>query len=105
VASTWSSGRSSYPERTGPTGAALTGRGRPEGNQINYITRVRTPTLILGGRYDALFGDAIASMFDLLGTAAAHKQLKLYETDHVPPRTEMIAETLAWLDRYLRPVR
>jgi eukaryotic-like serine/threonine-protein kinase len=86
-------------------GAGLTGRGRPEASQINYITRVRTPTLMLGGKYDAFFGGRIRPMFDLLGTAGADKQLKLYETDHVPPRNELIKETLDWLDRYLGPVR
>jgi hypothetical protein len=43
-------------------------------------------------------------MFDLLGTPAEHKQLKLYDTDHVPPRNEFIKETQAWLDKYLGPV-
>ena len=43
-------------------------------------------------------------MFDLLGTPAEHKELKLYETDHIPPMKEYIKETLAWFDRYLGPV-
>jgi len=30
--------------------------------------------------------------------------MKLYDTDHVPPRIEYIKETLNWLDRYLGPV-
>jgi hypothetical protein len=28
-----------------------------------------------------------------------------YETDHIPPVNEMIKETLAWLDKYLSPVK
>jgi len=44
-------------------------------------------------------------MFDLLGTRAQDKRLKLYETDHDPPRNEIIKETLAWLDRYLGPIK
>jgi hypothetical protein len=44
-------------------------------------------------------------MLDLLGTPAEDKQLKLYETDHIPPRAEFIKETLAWLDKYLGPVK
>ncbi len=84
-------------------GGGLTGRGRPEANQINYITRVKTPTLMLHGKYDTLFPyeTSIKPMFDLLGTPDEHKELKLYETDHIPPRNEFIRETLAWLDRYL----
>ena len=35
-------------------GGGLTGHGRPEANQINYITRAKTPTLVLKGKYDTL---------------------------------------------------
>ena len=85
----------------------LTGRGRHEANQINYVSRVRTPTLMLNGKYDTIFPyeTAIKPMFDLLGTPDEHKKLKLYETDHIPPRNEFIKEILAWLDRYLGPVK
>jgi dienelactone hydrolase len=79
--------------------------GRPEANTINYVTRVRTPTLMLNGKYDIGIDERIRPMFDLLGTPPEHKRLILYETDHIPPRTEYIKETLAWLDKYLGPVR
>jgi len=79
---------------------------RPEADPINYVTRVKTPTLMLNGKYDTLLPLETSSkpMFELLGTPAAHKQQKVYETDHIPPRNEFIKETLAWLDRYLGPV-
>ena len=79
---------------------------RPEANQFNYVTRVKTPTLMLNGKYDTLLPLETSSkpMFELLGTPARDKQQKLYETDHIPPRNEFIKETLAWLDRYLGPV-
>ena len=80
-------------------------RARPEAAPINYVTRVRTPTLMLNGKYDAELETGIKPMFALLGTPAEHKQLKLYETDHIPPRAEYIKETLAWLDKYLGPVK
>lgn len=88
-------------------GARLTSRGRPESNQISYVTRVKTPTLMLNGKYDTLgpLETSVRPMFDLLGTPAEHKQLKLYDTDHILPRNEYIKETLAWLDRYLGPVK
>jgi hypothetical protein len=64
---------------------------------------------MLNGKYDSAAGisleTGIKPMFDFLGTPAGHKQLKLYETDHIPPRNEFIKETLAWLDRYLGPVK
>jgi len=82
-------------------------RPRPEANDINYVTRVKTPTLMINGRYDSFFkyDTSIKPMFDLLGTPYEHKELKLYETDHIPPRNEFIKETLAWLDRYLGPIK
>jgi len=81
--------------------------GRPEVHPINYVTRVKTPTLMLNGRYDTSFPyeTSIKPLFDLLGTPNEHKELKLYETDHIAPRNEFIKETLAWLDRYLGPVK
>ena len=87
-------------------GGSLEGRSRPEADQINYVTRVKTPTLMLNGRYDTPnpYETSIKPMYDLLGTPDEHKELKLYETDHIPPRIEFIKEILAWLDRYLGPV-
>jgi len=84
----------------------LLGVGRPEARDLNYVTRVRVPTLILNGKYDVFFPPETSSrpMLDLLGTPADDKRLILYETDHIPPRTEYIKETLAWLDKYLGPV-
>jgi len=84
----------------------LFGVGRPESSDLTYVARVYTPTLILNGKYDVFFPPETSSqpMLDLLGTPAEDKRLILYETDHVPPRTEYIKETLAWLDKYLGPV-
>ncbi len=88
-------------------GGGLWDIGRPEAHQINYVTRVKTPTLMLCGKYDTVFPceTSIKPMFDLLGTPDEHKELKLYETDHIPPRNDFIKEILAWLDRYLGPVK
>ncbi len=81
---------------------------RPEINPINYVTRVKIPTLMLNGRYDMTFPYETSAkpMYDLLGTPTEDKILKLYDTDHFIPRNEFIKETLAWLDRYFgRPAR
>jgi dienelactone hydrolase len=80
---------------------------RPEAHPANYVSRVRAPTLMLNGRYDGFYPVETSSqpMFDLLGTSAEDKRMILYDTDHIPPRAEYIKETLAWLDRYLGPVR
>jgi eukaryotic-like serine/threonine-protein kinase len=80
--------------------------GRPEANLMTYAGRVRTPTLMLNGRYDTQCppDECSRPLPELLGTAAGEKRFVLYETDHIPPRTEYIKETLAWLDRWLGPV-
>lgn len=88
-------------------GGGILGRGRPEVNPINYLPRVQSPTLMLNGKYDTVYPyeTTIKPMFDLLGTPDEHKEMKLYETDHVPPRNDVVKEALAWFDRYLGTVR
>ena len=88
-------------------GGGLRGIGRPEANQINYITRVKMPTLMLHGKYDTIspYETSIKPMFDLLGTPDEHKKLKLYDTDHIAPKNEFIKEILSWLDLQLGPVK
>jgi len=81
-------------------------RSLPEVDLLNFLTRVRTPTLMIQGRYDLavpLLTDA-QPMFDLLGTPAADKRLYILDTDHWIPRPELVRESLAWLDKYLGPV-
>lgn len=79
----------------------------PEVDAINYITRVKIPVLMLNGRYDHFFPleSSQKPMFDLLGTPLEHKRPVIYETGHTVPRNQLIKETLAWLDRYLGPVK
>ena len=85
----------------------LTGVGRPEVNDCNYAERVKVPTLMMNGKYDAGFIPDLSQrpLYELLGTPDSDKKYLLYETDHIPPRIEYIRETLAWLDKYLGPVR
>jgi len=77
----------------------------PEADQINYITRVTQPTLMLNGELDFFFPSEHSQrpMFDLLGTPAEHKRRLTYERGHTVPKTELIRESLAWLDRYFGP--
>jgi dienelactone hydrolase len=80
---------------------------RPEINEMNYATRVRTPTLMLNGRYDIVvpYETNARIMFERLGTPRDQKEQKVYDSDHYIPRNELIKETLAWLDKYLGPVK
>ena len=80
---------------------------RPETAYLNYVPRVKVPVLMLNGKYDMFFpfDTTVKPMFDLLGTPPQNKRLRLYETDHFVPQNEYVKETLAWLDRYLGPVK
>jgi eukaryotic-like serine/threonine-protein kinase len=81
------------------------GNGRAEVNEINYVTRVKIPTLMLNGKYDlgAPIETNVRPMFEYLGTS--QKKLEIYDSDHMPPRNEYVKEILNWLDLYLGPVR
>ena len=62
---------------------------------------------MLNGAYDYIFPleGTQKPMFELLGTPEAQKRHVVYEAGHAPlPRSQMIQESLAWLDRYLGPV-
>jgi cephalosporin-C deacetylase-like acetyl esterase len=80
---------------------------QPEVDDINYMPRVRTPVLMLNGLHDNTFPleTGARPMFDLLGTPPEHKRHVIAGGVHYVPRTTLIRETLAWLDRYLGPVR
>ncbi len=88
-------------------GGLNTGPNLPEVDAINFVTRVKIPVLIVNGRYD-LFAPMEKSQLLLLhrlGTADKDKRLAVFEAGHVPPMKEVVRESLAWLDRYLGPVK
>jgi dienelactone hydrolase len=86
------------------TGGFL-GKAFPEADQINYVPRIKIPVLMLNGKYDVTFPfeSTVKPFYDLLGTPEPDKRLCVYETDHGVPKTDMIRETLAWLDKYFSP--
>jgi hypothetical protein len=61
---------------------------------------------MLNGRYDLVFPleSSARPLFERLGTPPSDKVLRVYESDHGIPRTELVRESLAWLDKYLGPV-
>ncbi len=81
-------------------------RALPEVDAIHYIGRVTQPTLILNGELDFFFPSETSQrpMFELLGTPPEHKRRLVFPGGHSVPRTDMIRESLQWLDRYLGPV-
>ena len=80
--------------------------GLPEANPINYVPRISMPLLMMNGRYDTLIGyeQSALPMFEMVATTAEHKVILSYATDHIPPKSEYVKETLDWLDKYFGPV-
>ena len=82
-------------------------RSRAEVDPVHYLPRITSPVLMLNGKHDFFFPTETAQkpFFRLLGTRAADKRYTVYEGGHDVPRTQLISESLAWLDKYLGPVR
>jgi dienelactone hydrolase len=82
-------------------------RGLPEVEPINFLSRIKMPVLMLNGQYDHYFPVETSQrpMFRLLGTPAEKKRQVISEGGHFVPRTQLVKETLDWLDRYLGPVK
>jgi formylglycine-generating enzyme required for sulfatase activity/dienelactone hydrolase len=76
----------------------------PESDPFNFVTRVRAPTLMINGEYDAIAQRETEGqpLYDWLGTDPEHKKMYLAPTSHFMPREVLIRETLDWFDKYLR---
>ena len=67
---------------------------------------MRTPTLMLNGRYDFVYPPAASQpLFRFLGTSPREKRHVQLDSGHMPPLQDVMREALDWLDRYLGPVR
>ena len=89
------------------SGGLASGRAQPQVDQINYVSRVYQPTLMLNGAYDAIepVEEAQIPMFELLGTSLEDKRRVVIEdAGHAVPRIPATREILAWLDRYFGEV-
>jgi cephalosporin-C deacetylase-like acetyl esterase len=88
------------------SGGLASGKSLPEVDQINFVTRVKKPILMLNGLRDSVepFETAQKPLYELLGTADQDKRHVTFpKSGHNLPRTERIREMLAWLDHYLGP--
>jgi formylglycine-generating enzyme required for sulfatase activity/dienelactone hydrolase len=74
----------------------------PEVDQVNYITRVTVPVLMLNGKYDFFFPYETSQLpyYELLGTPPELKKLVVDESSHSFPQTDRARESLAWLDQH-----
>ena len=79
----------------------------PEMDAANYVSRVKIPLLMLSGRHDYVFpyDTSQRPLFELFGTPPSEKRHVVFDAGHDPlPRSQVIREILAWLDKYLGPV-
>ncbi len=82
-------------------------RSHPDVDPLNFLPRVRTPLILLNGRYDAFFPveSSQVPFFRSLGTAERDRRHVLYDSGHSPPFREFVRDSLDWLDKYLGPVK
>ena len=75
----------------------------PEGDPVNFGTRVRTPTLMLNGQYDIVFpyDTGQLPLYEMLGTPAEHKKHVVTPGAHLVSRDVLIRETLDWFEKYV----
>ena len=80
-------------------------RPRPESDPFNFLPRVHIPVLMLNGEFDHYFPLETSQrpFLATLGTPAAQKKHVVFKGGHSVPRTMIITEALAWLDKYLGP--
>jgi tRNA A-37 threonylcarbamoyl transferase component Bud32/dienelactone hydrolase len=78
-------------------------------DEVNFAPRMKTPFLMINGKYDFLFpvDTSQKPMFRMLGTPEKDKRHITIGTAHDPfiAREQLIRESLDWLDRYLGPVK
>jgi dienelactone hydrolase len=81
----------------------------PEVNAWSFAPRVRTPVLMLNGRFDTPFPLETNQkpLFRALGTPNADKRHVLFDGGHrnLVTRPDLIGEILDWFDRYLGPTQ
>jgi dienelactone hydrolase len=74
-------------------------------NSWNYAPRVRTPVLMVNGKFDFIFPVETNQkpLFRALGTKEADKRHILYDGGHrnLITRPDLIGEVLNWFDKYL----
>ena len=78
----------------------------PEVDPVHYLPHFTTPVLMLNGKYDFYYPYETSQLpfYELIGTRKEDKRLLAYDMSHIVSRTDLIKETLAWLDQYLGPV-
>ena len=88
-------------------GGALERENPAEVDPFHFAPRSRAPTLMVNGRDDYIFPLETSQipLFRHLGSLEKDKRHFVVEGGHGPLTQEVVRETLAWLDRYLGPVK
>jgi len=79
-----------------------------EHRPANFASHVTVPTLMIGGKNDpqAPIETYQRPILELLGTPSEDKKLYVFDGAHAPTDWDAtVGEILAWLDRYMGPVR
>ena len=79
----------------------------PEVDAVNYVSHVKIPLLMLSGRHDYVlpYDTSQRPLFELFGSPPSDKRHVVFDAGHDPlPRSQVIREILAWLDKYMGPV-
>jgi formylglycine-generating enzyme required for sulfatase activity/dienelactone hydrolase len=78
-------------------------RARPEASSASFAARVTAPVLMVSGRNDMLrpVETYQKPMFESLATPPENKRHAILEGGHVPPKNQLVRETLDWFDEYL----
>jgi len=89
------------------SGGLTTGRSLPEADPFNFAPRVEIPVLMLNGFHDYFFPveSGQKPLFDRLGTSTENKRHIVFEDDghslhSSSRRNQVIAEVLAWFEKY-----
>lgn len=85
------------------SGGLASGTALPEVDQINYITRVTIPVLMLNGPYDSIepVEEAQLPMLGMFGTTPEHKKrVEIPGAGHTLPQIPVTRESLLFMDKY-----
>ena len=90
-------------------GGFWTGRPLPEADPFNFAPRVSVPVLMINGIEDAIFPleTSQAPLFNLLGSEPEDKLHTRVTATHglfSSNRSQVVRESLDWLDKYIGPV-
>ena len=88
-------------------GGLWNGRQLPQADPFNFAPRVSAPVLMVNGIEDAVFPSETSQkpLFNLLGSEEKyHSEIQAGHGISGTHRSQVVRETLEWLDRHLGPV-